>query len=82
MLVKNVEEGSSVSGVNVFWWLAIAGPSCVGVEVGLSPFEGEVGFRILGKSRGENGQDAGVPVQAGAHEVEENCLDLSFAAVG
>lgn len=57
-------------------------PSCVSVEVGLSPFEGELGFRILRKGGGKSGQDAGVPVQAGAHEVEEDCLDLSFAADG
>ena len=71
-----------MSGVNIFWWLAVAGPSCVGVEIRLSPFEREVGFRILGKGGGENGQDAGVPVQAGAHEVEEDCLDLWFGGSG
>ena len=82
MLVKYVEEGSSMSDVNVFWWLAVAESSCVGVEVSLSPFEGELGFRVLRKSGGKNGQDGGVPVQAGAHEVEEDCLDFSFTAGG
>jgi hypothetical protein len=82
MLVKNIEEGSFVSGVNIFWWLAVAGPCCVGIEVGLPPFEGELGFGVLGKSGGKNRQDAGVLVQAGAYEVEEDCLDLSFAAGG
>ena len=71
-----------MSGVNVFWWLAVAGSSCVGVKVGLSPFQGKVGFRILGKGEGKNRHNAGVPVKAGAHEVEEDCLDLSFAAGG
>lgn len=82
MLVKYFQEGSSVSGVDIFWWLAVAKPSYVGVEVSLSPFEGKVRFRILRKSGGKNGQDGGVPVQAGAHEVEEDCFDLSFVAAG
>lgn len=56
MLVKYVGVGLSVI---VFWWLALAGPSCVGVEPDLSPFKGTVGFRILRKSGGKNEQDAG-----------------------
>ncbi len=59
MLVKYVKEGSSLSGVNVFRWLAVARPSCVGVEIGLPPFEGKVGFRILRKSGGKNRRDTG-----------------------
>lgn len=62
MLVKDGEEGAAVSGVNIFWWLAIAQPRCVHVEVGLSPFEGQGGFRFLGEGGGENGEDTGVPV--------------------
>lgn len=56
MLVKHVGVGLSVI---VFWWLALAGPSCVGVEPDLSPFKGTVGFRTLRKSGGKNEQDAG-----------------------
>ena len=82
MLVEYFEEGSSVRDVDIFRWLAVVEPSGVGVEVGLSPFEGEVGLRSWGKSGGKNGQDAGVPVQAGAHEVEEDGLDWSFTAGG
>ena len=71
-----------MSNVNVLWLLAIAQSSRVGVEVGLSPFEGDVGFCILGKSRGKNRQDARVPIQASAHEIKEDCLDLCFGGGG
>ena len=48
MLVKNIEEGSSVSGVNIFWWLVVAGSSCR-----FAAIRGRTRISHLGKERRE-----------------------------
>jgi hypothetical protein len=56
MLFEHSEEGASVGDVDVFWRVAIADTSGVDVKIGLAPFECKVGFHIVGKRRGKNGE--------------------------
>ena len=48
-----------VSGVNVFWWLAVAGPRCVGIVASLSASREKLDFTFRERAEGRMGRMLG-----------------------
>lgn len=82
ILLEEFLERCSKGSVYVFWWLAGLLPCAVGIEISLSPFKGHFGADWGFDGLREDVEDAGVPVETGAHEIEEDGFDASIRHCG